>query len=207
MGAAQLNRFDRIAPFYDWLASFVFGSSLVNAQEQHLDSITDYSDVLVLGGGTGKFLSKLLDKNNGCRVWFVEASQKMIDLAKRNLENSDRVVFIHGTHENLPDQKFDVVITHFFVDMFTESELNVITQQVQGHLKSEGLWFVADFVQRKYWHRIALKAMYLFFNAIRALDLNELPDWDRIIQSKYFKKTSVRSFYGSFIDSAAYSKR
>ncbi|MEQ9414469.1 MAG: class I SAM-dependent methyltransferase, partial [Cyclobacteriaceae bacterium] len=115
MAAPQLNRFDKIAPFYDSLARFAFGKSLRSAQECNLESIVDCSDVLVLGGGTGKFLTKLLAQHTGCKVWYVEASQKMVDQAKSHLSYTDRVVFIHGTLENVPEQKFDAVITHFFV--------------------------------------------------------------------------------------------
>ncbi|MGB4971920.1 MAG: class I SAM-dependent methyltransferase, partial [Cyclobacteriaceae bacterium] len=127
MAASQLNRFDRVASFYDRLTGFVFWGSLIKAQECNLEAISDNSDVLVLGGGTGNFLNKLLSRNNGCRIWYVEASQKMIERAKKNLNFTDRIIFIHGTHENLPEQKFDVVITHFFVDLFTEQELRAVS--------------------------------------------------------------------------------
>lgn len=206
METFQLNRFDRVAPFYDKMAGLVFGNKLIQAQECNLDTITGYSDVLVLGGGTGKWLTKLLKRNSSCMIWYVEASKEMIVQAKKNLDFTDRIIFIHGTHENIPEQKFDIVITHFFVDMFTEPELNSITQQIYNHLKKDGQWFVADFVNEKYWHGVLLKAMYLFFNWTGALDLKVLPNWDRIIQGKYFKKRSVTSFYKGFIDSASYQK-
>ncbi|MFZ1808058.1 MAG: class I SAM-dependent methyltransferase [Cyclobacteriaceae bacterium] len=179
---------------------------MIKAQECNLEAISDNSDVLVLGGGTGNFLNKLLSRNNGCRIWYVEASQKMIERAKKNLNFTDRIIFIHGTHENLPEQKFDVVITHFFVDLFTEQELRAVSHQIHNHLKKEGQWLVADFVNRKYWHRVLLKLMYLFFNLMGSLDLKELPDWNNIIQAKYFEKASESTFYKDFICAVTYVK-
>lgn len=204
METLELNRFDRIAPFYDKIAGLVFGNSLIKAQECNLETITGYSNVLVLGGGTGKWLTKLLKLNSSCTVWYVEASKEMIGQAKKNLDFTDRIIFIHGTHENMPQQKFDVVITHFFVDMFTEPELESITQQIHNHLKSGGSWVVADFVNNKYWHGVLLKLMYLFFNWVGALDLKVLPNWDRIIQSEYFERTRLSSFYKGFVNTVTY---
>ncbi|MEZ4947108.1 MAG: methyltransferase domain-containing protein [Cyclobacteriaceae bacterium] len=206
MAAPQLNRFDKIAPFYDKLAGFAFGNSLMSAQEYNLDTIAEGADVLVIGGGTGKFLTQLLVKNKSCRIWFVEASEKMIELAKKNLNFTNRVIYMHGTHENGPDRNFDIVITHFFVDMFTDLELHNVMQIIHGHLKSQGRWLVADFVNHKYWHRIFLKVMYIFFNCLGALDIRSLSNWDRIIQSGYFKKIDASSFYGGFINSVSYKK-
>lgn len=206
MNGSALNRFDRVAPFYDVLAGIAFGNSIKKAQEFNLDTITDGSDVLVLGGGTGKFLVKLLNRNSKCKIWYVEASEKMIDKAKNNLTFSDQVVFIHGTHENLPKLKFDVVITHFFVDMFSEHELTAISFQFHNLLKADGQWLVADFVNHKYWHKVILKLMYLFFNILGILDLKSLADWNRVIQSQCFKKTREAAFYKDFINAVTYVK-
>lgn len=207
MSTSQLNRFDRLVPFYDTLANFVFGSSLIKSKECNLEVVGLQADVLVLGGGTGKWLNKLLDNNKSCRIWYVEASGKMIDKARKNLNSTDRVVFVHGTHELVFAQKFNVVITHFFVDMFTVEELIALRDKIFKDLKDEGKWIVADFVNEKYWHSIFLKGMYLFFNIMGALDLTSLTDWQRIIQSNGFKGEGRYSFYSGFIRNVAFIKQ
>ena len=200
-----LNRFDSIAPIYDGLASLAFGQSIKKAQRAHLGDVPARSDVLVLGGGTGKWLGELLGQDAGCRVWYVEASLKMIHLAKKNLKGNGRVVFIHGTHLDIPDRKFDVVIAHFFVDLFNGPDLEKLSGKVATVLKKNGKWIVADFVNRKYWHGAMLWLMYLFFHAIGALDHKGLPEWDGIIQRKSFVKENTMVFYKGFIESVLYS--
>ncbi|MEP2669994.1 MAG: methyltransferase domain-containing protein [Cyclobacteriaceae bacterium] len=207
MSNSQLNRFDRVVPFYDALANFVFGRSLKQSRECNLEEVAQHADVLVLGGGTGKWLNKLLDGNKDCRVWYVEASGKMMNEARKNLKGKDQVVFIHGTQETVYIQKFDVVITHFFVDMFTDMELRVLADKISGDLKDGGKWIVADFVNEKIWHWIFLKGMYLFFNIMGVLDLGFLSDWEQIIKEKGFKSSSVCSFYSGFIRSIAFVKQ
>lgn len=204
MFVPPLNRFDRIAPFYDGLSTLVFGNSLMKAQKCNLCIVPAHSDVLVLGGGTGKWLVELLKHNDSCRVWYVEASLKMIHLANKYLNASDRVIFIHGTQQDIPDRKFDIVITHFFVDMFSESDLSDLAEKIAGVLKNGGKWIVADFVNNRYWHKLLLWMMYLFFNAIGVLDRKNLPDWDRIIQSWPFTMENTTSFYKGFVKNIIY---
>ncbi|MEQ9149664.1 MAG: methyltransferase domain-containing protein [Cytophagales bacterium] len=207
MSNSQLNQFDRVVPFYDALSNFVFGSSLKQSRECSLEEVAQHADVLVLGGGTGKWLNKLLDINKNCRIWYVEASGKMMDEAKKNLKGKGQVVFVHGTHETVYEQKFDVVITHFFVDMFTDKDLRVLAHKISGDLKDGGKWIVADFVNERIWHWIFLKGMYLFFNIMGVLDLNFLSDWQRIIKENGFKSSSVFSFYSGFIRSITFIKQ
>ncbi len=206
MLAPSLNRFDCIAPFYDRLSTLVFGNSLINAQKCNLHIVQAHAEVLVLGGGTGKWLIELLKHNKTCKIWYVEASLKMIHLARRHLNATDQVVFIHGTQYNIPHRKFDIVITHFFVDMFSETDLSDLTEQIARVLKKEGKWIVADFVNNKYWHKLFLWLMYFFFNTIGALNHKTLPDWDRIIQSKSFALVNETPFYKGFIKNIIYAR-
>ncbi|GAB1446133.1 MAG: class I SAM-dependent methyltransferase [Cyclobacteriaceae bacterium] len=205
MHTPPLNRFDCIAPFYDRLSTLVFGSSIINAQKCNLHIVPAHAEVLVLGGGTGKWLIELLKHNEMCKIWYVEASLKMIQIAKEHLKATDQVVFIHGTQENIPNRKFDIIITHFFVDMFGESDLLQVAEQMASVLNAGGKWIVADFVNNTHWHKLVLWLMYGFFNIVGALDRKALPDWDRIIQSKSFAVENETCFYSGFIKNIVYA--
>jgi ubiquinone/menaquinone biosynthesis C-methylase UbiE len=78
---SALNSFDRIAPVYDRLADIVFGTAILDAQRTHLHALNDAREILILGGGTGRLLRDLLGQNAKSRVTYVEASQRMIELA------------------------------------------------------------------------------------------------------------------------------
>src|SRR5688572_26928794 len=115
----ELNGFNRIARYYDVLKRLVFGNAIRNSEIAFLECLTPGGNVLILGGGSGEILGPLFQVNPGCRVWFVEASSRMISKAVYNLPEASRgnVCFIHGTEGSLPPNVvFDGIITNFFLD-------------------------------------------------------------------------------------------
>jgi ubiquinone/menaquinone biosynthesis C-methylase UbiE len=70
---------------------------------EYLDKIPAGSNVLILGGGTGWILSELKKINPTCRVYYIEASAKMLELAKARFVTppSNDIFFIHGTEATL----------------------------------------------------------------------------------------------------------
>lgn len=205
MSNQVLNRFDKLVPYYDKLAKLVFGSAIRKAQVSNLNLIQPQANVLVLGGGTGDWLNDLINNNPTCHVWYVEASSAMLKRAAINLQHSNQITFIHGTHNNIPDFTFDVVITHFFVDMFNNQELKMLARQFKRILKKDGLWLVSDFVEQKTWHKLLLWVMYLFFRSAGVIDAKALPAWDTVIRRCAFLSIAYDSFYGHFIHSRVYT--
>src|SRR5579872_6146211 len=118
-----LNEFDGISTIYDQLSQLVFGENLVESQKTFLKKIPNQSTILILGGGTGWILVELLKAQPNCEVWYIEASQKMISLSKEKTKSDNRVHFIHGTEDQIPDVKFDVVITNFYLDLFDDDSI------------------------------------------------------------------------------------
>ena len=133
MKSGNLNGFDAITPVYDWLARFVFGKSIRNAQLKFLNKIPGGSNILILGGGTGWLLSKLLEVNPTCTVWYIEASQKMLKRAQKEVHvpPTTSVYYIHGTEEDIPlGMKYNVVIANFFFDLFSPSSLQTLIRDI-----------------------------------------------------------------------------
>lgn len=202
----ELDRFNWIAPYYDRLANFIFGKSILGAQLCHLKYIPVNANILVLGGGTGKWILELIKTDKTCKIWFVEASSKMLDRAKDNLKNVKQMSFIHGTENEVPNLHFDVIVTHFFLDMFTNQQLHNLIGQLAKNPNSPSLWIVADFEKSKYWHSLLLRFMFLFFKLSGTIENNELPDWNAILKSHHFKIAEAKSFYGEFIQCRLYVK-
>src|SRR5688572_28861247 len=102
--ASRLNQFNGLARRYDRLAKIIFGNSLLEAQTAYLNEISSNANVLILGGGTGKLLTRLLNVNKSCSIWYIEASSMMIELARQHAKKANRakVLFIHGTEDSIP---------------------------------------------------------------------------------------------------------
>ncbi len=198
--------FDRIATVYDGLARLVFGNSIQHAQQYFLNDIASQSKVLILGGGTGKFLDTLVTLKPACDVWYIEASQKMLELSKIKNNHANHVHFIHGTEDSIPQGvTFDVVILNFYLDLFTDASLDVVLKKIQKALKSDALWFVTDFVEgNKWWKNILLRIMYTFFQMTCNIETARLPNWNQHLIIIGLNKLKSKSFYKGFIEATVY---
>jgi len=206
MRKSRLNGFDVVAGIYDGLARLVYGKSLHAAQVQFLYVIPNDAKVLVIGGGTGWLLHELLQRNTGCQVWYIEASAKMIAATQKKVGNDARVHFIHGTEEAIPEEVvFDVVITNFFLDLFTHATLIQVVKRLRKPLRVGGYWLAVDFVNtEKLWQRWLLAMMFIFFRFAAGIESKELANWDGVLSMYGMKEVDVRYFYKGFIRSGVY---
>ncbi len=199
----DLDRFNSIAWLYDGLATLFFGNSILKSQTFNLRLVPEGARVLVLGGGTGRWLKELMAQNATCRIDYVEASSAMLKMARRN-NNDHRITFIHGTEKDIPGALYDAVILHYFLDMFKENDLHRVINDIVLTLAPGGTVLVADFVHKKWWHGLLLSAMYLFFRLGGAIDVNALPRWTFIMESRFINTGIAGTFFGEFIESRAY---
>lgn len=205
----SLNRFDWIANYYDSLSKVIYGKTLERSQLFFLSQVPNNSRILILGGGTGKILSTLLKMNDSCRISYVEASARMLSLARKQIPArlDKRVQFIHGMQSSVPDHDFDIIITNFYLDMFSAPRLPGICADVNSKLRRGGLWFITDFVdQKKWWQAILLWTMYRFFVLTCGIEGSNLPDWQNALRAIGLREESVKLFYGGFIKSSVFVK-
>jgi len=202
------DQFDRVAHVYDTLAKLVFGSSIVASQRCFLDRIPPKANILILGGGTGWILNEIAKTNATCEIWYIDASAKMIDLAKRKNADFLRVHFIHGTEDDIPPgNTFDVLITNFYLDLFDAQKLPVVLDKITTPLARDVRWLVTDFLDRKRWQSILLSVMYSFFRVATDLKNQRLSDWNLMINRCGYTKVDSRLFYCGFIESAIFERR
>jgi ubiquinone/menaquinone biosynthesis C-methylase UbiE len=194
------NDFDKLASIYDHLTKLVFGRSIINSQKYFLNKISDRSSVLILGGGTGWIVKELLKVKSDVTVCYIEASAKMITIAKEKLKNDKRVQFINGTENDIPsDAQFDFVITNFYLDLFTDESLKIVVERIKKSLSPQAKWIVTDFINSKWWHGVMLKAMYFFFYVTCNIEPRSLPEWSRAIQAIGAAQLDSKIFYRGFI--------
>jgi tRNA (cmo5U34)-methyltransferase len=203
-----MNEFNLIAPIYDRLSSFVFGRSMRQAQTLFLEDIPADANVLILGGGTGWLLAELLRVNGSCRVWYIEASSKMLELSKSKVDNGlRRVRFVHGTQYTIPQGIiFDAVITHCYLDLFTADSCQRTIQRITSAMREESLWLIADFLNTTWWQSALLNLMYKFFRTVSSVEAKELPPWRDLVAQNGFLVKRSRNFFGGFIFSALFRK-
>lgn len=196
--------FDTIAFAYDQLTRIVFGRAIARSQLQFLQLLGKCKRVLVLGGGTGWWMNDFLLANPDTRITFIDASEKMIRLAESKLQVKDRVDFIHGTHQSIPDEKYDAVVLFYFMDLFTNEELAPLIQTIKRKINTQGVWLVSDFVNHQPWHATLLKVMYTFFNLVTGLPAFSLPEWQLHLRKQGLKQSEHITFYKGFIYSSVY---
>jgi tRNA (cmo5U34)-methyltransferase len=203
--------FDRVAPFYDPLAKLVFGSSLQDAQRWLLPFIPSGATILIIGGGSGWLLQQVLEHTSPKQVVYLEASEKMLQLAQLQNPSPAIVEFRHGTDADLyPREQFDIIITPFLLDLFPDERLSRLVQRLYGVLDPGGLWLFADFwpVQQKtpIWQKLLAKSMYLFFGLLSDVQGRKLPDYRRHFVELGLKEQQCAGFYNGFVQSKVYRK-
>lgn len=193
------NQFDFVAPFYDRLASLIFGRGLLIAQRVHLGDICEGSKVLVVGGGAGKILqNKAFQKAQS--IEYVELSRKMISKAKIQGASLSNISFIQQDffeHRG----KYDFIICNFFLDCFDEQHLADAVQCLCEQLSQNGTLLVTDFQPSKNLKStLIIRLMLLFFKIVTSLQAKDLLDIQKylkphftLVKSTKFKKDLIFS--------------
>ncbi|SDJ87514.1 Methyltransferase domain-containing protein [Catalinimonas alkaloidigena] len=179
------GNFDRIAPWYDGLAALVFGNRLRRAQAQFLHYIPPHSRVLVLGGGSGWLLEQVLRLHPAVSVVYLEASHAMLEAARQRTQPlaHQRVEFRQGTETDLhPQETFDVVLTFFVLDLFTNQALPTAMLRLYQALRPGGHWLFTDFdwPERRpafWWEQGLIWGMYRFFGVVSEVCARQLPPY------------------------------
>jgi len=179
--------FDRIARSYRWMEYLSFGLALERCREYFLPQLLGHRSALVLGDGDGRFLTALLTANPELQADAVDSSAVMLRLLERRAyaqapDSAGRL----RTHQAdavsfEPDHTHDLVITHFFLDCFTQPELGTLIRSVAPHLQPGALWVVSDFripAGAMHWPaRVLVRGLYFAFRMLTGLRVTALPDY------------------------------
>lgn len=210
MEQQSLKSFDVLAPLYDRFATLVYGSAIREAQLFFLKAIPSSAYVLILGGGTGWLLAELLKMHPESKVWYIEASAKMIEQAQQKLseQQKSQVKFIHGTEDSIPAEvQFHAVMTAFYLDLFSSAKLLRVIDKIDASLAPESVWLVSDFIARKvWWQRILLKVMYTFFRWCCGVEAKQLPPWEQQMTAQGWVVKEEQLFFRGFMKSVRYSR-
>ena len=204
------GNFDWIAPLYDALAFVVFGRKLQRAQVFFLDQIPSNSTVLMVGGGTGWLLRRVLVQCKPKRVVYLEASARMLARAGKRMvraEETGSVEFRVGDESSLTNEPFDVIITPFVLDVFSEATLQTrFIPRLKNVLKSNGLWLVTDFVNTPVgWQRALLWTMIRFFRLTTGMQAKRLANWQQLLAGAGLTCQNQQSRVGGMVSAEVWT--
>ncbi|WP_183563280.1 class I SAM-dependent methyltransferase [Mucilaginibacter sp. SP1R1] len=201
--------YNNSAWFYDPLSRLVYGRELINAQLYLLQHIKPNSSILIVGGGTGWILDELTKLHpSGLRITYVEVAAGMMALSQKRNTGNNLVIYINDAieHVNLSNDDFDVVITPFLFDNFTEQTLSTVFTHIHKLLKPGCLWLNADFqLTGKWWQQFLLKSMFVFFKVICGIEASKLPAIEVYFTQNGYKTIAEKAFFNDFIIAKVYT--
>jgi tRNA (cmo5U34)-methyltransferase len=209
--------FDRIAFFYDQMASIASFNHINKSQLAFISHISTQSTCLILGGGTGYFLQKLLEVNKSIQITYVDASEKMIEYSKerilRNVPTDlNRVAFVCTAVADFRFETYDVIVCNYFFDLFEENVVQGLLQQCYAALSNTGILYVTDFVlhttqsMKSYISQISLWLLFHFFSWATYLQTKKLVDMERVILLNKFERIIQKKFFGGLLQSNIFKK-
>ncbi|MBC6109124.1 class I SAM-dependent methyltransferase [Pedobacter fastidiosus] len=207
----MFNNYDKIANHYDTLSRLVFFKSQVNAQINQLKYLPKDRMVLIVGGGTGWILEEIAKiHSSGLKIVYVEISEKMIQLSQKRSYAENDVQFINQGIEDFESSiLFDVILTPFLFDNFSEQRAVMVFEKLNGFLEPNGLWFLVDFSLGNgigdWWKSLLLNSMYRFFKLLSVVEASQLVEM-RPYFSKQYELLREDFYYSNFIKASIFRK-
>ena len=208
-----MNNFDRLASVYDGLGTMAFGGALHASQCTLLDALPPSGRVLVIGGGTGRFLSELLARNRTAAVIYVELSEAMLRRAAARLsaDDAERVTFRHGSWDQIAGEEiFDLVCTQCFLDCFAPPELTPVMDRLDTCLAPDGAWLFHDFdvsgrgPLSRAWRRAVVRILYSFFGLACGVQPRVLPNLATAFAARGFVASASTELLGGLLVNRLY---
>jgi ubiquinone/menaquinone biosynthesis C-methylase UbiE len=187
--------FDLLAPHYRWMEAVLAGRKLQRCRTAFLPRVTGSKEALVLGEGTGRFVTALVKEQPDVRLTCIDSSAGMLKQVRKALQKAgaDNAELIHANILDWepPREKFDLIASHFFLDCFPPEELKRIIQKISSAAKPEAFWLISDFSVpsaglAKIRARAILRLMYVFFRLFTQLEATTLVSPDKYLKANNF---------------------
>jgi ubiquinone/menaquinone biosynthesis C-methylase UbiE len=208
--------FDSVAPWYRTLETIAFGNALQNARLACLDAIDRPSRVLIVGEGNGRFLFELRKRHPGVEIDCVDSSERMLSLARQRLESGDTKGVRFLQRDLLawtPEAaRYDLIVTHFFLDCFPEAHLAEIVRKLSQAATPAANWLLADFrIPAKGFARVRAQAwlavMYRFFKYAAGIEARDLVDPSPLLVAENFNLAQEHLLRGGILKSQLWRRR
>lgn len=182
MSRAEPN-FDRVAAIYRWAEYISLGPLLQRTRTHFLNQLGDPRHALVIGDGDGRFLEQLLHRYPHCHAIAVDISTAMLaKLSQRCGFASTRLSTIRRSALEIDTPPgTDLIVTHFLLDCFTQTDVDALTTRLAAALAPGGLWLISDFALPTHrivrpFARLYIASLYAAFRLLTGLRVRHLPD-------------------------------
>jgi len=206
--------FDRITFFYDAMACIASFNQINKSQLAFLSQLTTQTTCLILGGGTGYFLQKLLEENKTIHVTYVDASEKMIQYAQKRIKKNlpdelQRVTFICKDVDAFEFSDYDIIVCNYFLDLFDQGRVRMLIQLYKKQLNQNGILYITDFSMSEdgivaWTTKIGLKVLYKLFKWTTHISTETLPSIDKIVRENGFNVIQTKCFLRGILKCTLY---
>ena len=208
MNRMQLG-FDRLAPIYDLMVRVFAGDAIPKSQTALIPLLDRPTRVLVIGGGTGLFLQKMCADLPHARYVNIDLSSGMLQRAI--LRTAAVVEHRHGGLEAIrEEERFDLICTHYFLDLFEDRELEQVMGALDRVLVEGGAWLFSDFQsgsgRGSMVRSLHIRCLYLFFRVLCGLRLHALPDFRSGFSRLGYSCVQSREFLEGMLISRIYRR-
>ena len=192
-----------LAPFYQCLEQVSFGRALQAARCACLKEPAP-DRALVLGEGDGRFLEQAVQAWPETQFTVIEQSSGMLRLAQKRTAR-DRVRFLQGSALDLktlidaPNEGFDAVISHFFLDCFTIDTLHRLVPMVLERVVPRARWYVSEFRNEHWWQRCLLWGMYRFFHHLTETEATCFPLYEDVFRTHELARRRLATWRAGFV--------
>ena len=208
--------FDRLARWYRALEFLAFGADLERARFEFLGRLAGCREILVLGEGDGRCAERLAALAPHASILCVDSSPGMIDRAAARFRGTGaaaRVRFACADARTfeMDEGRFDAVVTLFFLDCFTDAEVDSLVSRIGGSLRPGALWLFSDFrVPDSGFARLRARAwvglLYLFFRCTTDLGARALPASEEILETAGWRRVGCRDRQSGLLRSAVFQR-
>ena len=215
------RHFDRVAALYQPGEYLTFGPLLEHCRFSFIPDLAAARRALVLGDGDGRFLARLLAAASALRAHAVDASPAMLRRLCSRAARLSAAARLTTTCADIrtfslpapePNQEYDLVATHFFLDCLTPQETDALLARLRPHLAPGALWVVSEFdippgPLRAALCRLIVAALYAAFRTLTGLRIRQIPPWRDSLARAGFVPRASRSWLGGLLVSELWQLR
>lgn len=205
--------FDSIARPYRWLEYLSFGPYLERCRFYYLDELRICRHALVLGDGDGRFTASLLAARPRITVDAIDASAVMLRLLSQRVARlgpsaRDRLQIrqMNALDFEPEHEPYDLVVTHFFLDCFSQRDVDALVARVAQHLIPGAVWLVSEFAIPErllagFLSSVVVGTLYRIFGMLTGLKVRILPDYRRLLSKAGFELRAHKDHLGGLLRS------
>jgi hypothetical protein len=207
--------FNGLAHIYRWMEVACFGPWLQRCRCAFLETLSDCRRGLAIGDGDGRFTAELLRVNRLISVDAVDASEAMLGELLHNAgahANRVNVMCVDARRLQAEGPPYDLVVTHFFLDCLTTSEVESLAFTLRASLSTSARWIISEFAIPSGWYgqliaRPLIRILYWVFGLLTGLKVHSLPKYRDALKRSGFEMVAERKLLGGLLVSEVWAIR